>query len=47
MAFVIVNVKLLLDQMGHTGTGPQRSLIAELLGACHQELLQLLPLLLT
>jgi hypothetical protein len=36
MALVIVNVKLLLDQVGHTGTGPQRSLIAELLGACHQ-----------
>jgi len=47
MALVIVNVKLLLDQVGHTGTGPQRSLIAELLGACHQQLLQLLPLLLT
>jgi hypothetical protein len=28
MAFVIANVKLLLDQVGHTGTGPQRSLTA-------------------
>jgi hypothetical protein len=36
MALVIVNVKLLLNQVSHTGTGPQRSLIAELLGACDQ-----------
>jgi hypothetical protein len=28
MAFVIANVKFLLDQVGHAGTSPQRSLIA-------------------
>jgi hypothetical protein len=36
MAFVIANVKFLLDQMGHTGTGPQRSFVAEPLGTCDQ-----------
>jgi hypothetical protein len=36
MTFVIANVKLLVDQMSHTGTGPQRGLIAYPLGTCDQ-----------
>lgn len=47
MAFMIGNGKLLLDQVGHTGTGPQRSLIAEPFGTRDQQLLELLPLFLT
>jgi hypothetical protein len=34
VAFVIANGKLLVDQMSHTGTSPQRGLIAEPLGTC-------------
>ena len=44
---MIVDLKLLLDQVGHPGTGSQWSLIAALLGARDQQLLQVLPLLLT
>jgi hypothetical protein len=47
MTLVIANVKLLLDQVSYAGTGPQRSLIAQALGTCDQQLLQLLLLFLT
>jgi len=47
MALVIANIKLLLDQVGYTGTGPQRSLIAQPLGTLDQQLLQLPPLFFT
>jgi len=46
MALVIANLKFLLDQVGHTGTGPQRCLIAQLLWASQQELFEFPPLLL-
>jgi hypothetical protein len=36
MALMVGNGKLLLDQMSHTGTSPQRSLIAEPFGTYDQ-----------
>jgi hypothetical protein len=40
VARVILNPELVLDQMGHPGTGPQRSLISPVLRSPEQQLLQ-------
>src|SRR6202521_314031 len=46
MALVIAHAELLLDQVGHTRAGPQRSFIAQPLGTREQKFGELLPLLL-